>query len=71
MAAAVKLADQEKADVAKRAQELGEVIKAIDAALIKYNVTLGEFGEMLTIFQQRDEMVVKKLTIKEIKEKFL
>jgi wobble nucleotide-excising tRNase len=65
-----KLADQEKSDVEKRAEVLAGVIKVIDDVLVKENVTIKEFGDMLDIFNGRNNLIMNKITIKEVKEKF-
>lgn len=64
-----KLADEEKDQIAKRAEVLQTVIRDIEKLLVDNEVTTKEFGDMVDFLNRMTSMVFEKLTLTEIKRR--
>ena len=64
-----KLADEEKDQLAKRAEVLQNVIRDIEKLLVDNEVTTQEFKDMVDFFETITNLAMSKLTIAEIKRR--
>lgn len=65
-----KLADYEKEQVAKRRMQISMLVQKIEDLLIETGCTWQEWHDIVTMFNQRNEDVIPKITIKEIKQRY-
>lgn len=64
------LADEEKRQVEERAKQLQEVTEKIDTILMDANITWQEWHDIVGAFNLRNEIVVPRITLKELKERY-
>jgi hypothetical protein len=65
-----QLADHEQKQVAKRREEISKVVQKIEDLLVESNCTWQEWHNIIQMFNERNEIVIPKITIKEIKQRY-
>lgn len=65
-----ELADHERKQVEKRCEDIARVVQKIEDLLIESNCTWQEWHNIVNMFNERNEMVIPRITIKEIKQRY-
>lgn len=69
-AKAAALADEEKRQAEERQKKLSEVTRSIEQLLIDSDCTWEEWHSIIELFNRRNEQVIPRITIKEIKQRY-
>lgn len=65
-----QLADHEQEQIAKRRMQISMLMQQIEDLLIESNCTWQEWHNIVQMFNERNEIVIPKITIKEIKQRY-
>jgi hypothetical protein len=64
------LADEERKKVIARQEEIGTLMLQIETLLIEADCTWQDWHNIVNVFNDRNEQVIPKITIKEIKQRY-
>lgn len=64
------LADHEKSEVAKHAVKISKIVQLVEDILIDYDCTWQDWHEVVAKFNDRNDVVIPRIKIKEIKQRF-
>ncbi len=65
-----QLADHEQKQIAKRRMQISILVQKIEDLLVEANCTWQEWHNIVEMFNSRNEQVIPKITIKEIKQRY-
>ena len=65
-----ELADEERRQVLAHQQQISDIVLKVEELLIGANCTWQEWHDIVSIFNERNERVIPKITIKEIKQRY-